>query len=261
VLGRFSYANVMSTIAVFLALGGGGFAVAAALKKNSVGPKQVKNESLKSKDLKNNAAVKTSDVVDQTLGGEDIGPGAVGTSELASGEARHVVGGSGEPGFGAGGDADCLWSSGKSLNPAFAPVSFYKDVTGRVYIEGVALATDGVGGDTTCDVSGLQVEQLEDYRAFTLPPGYRPDEVQSFSAIGGADPAFITIGSNEDTAYPGGATLPAGAVIAALPSGGPVLGITLTSNFRVAEAEPVTASAPGKPAPAKAHGPLGLLGR
>ena len=37
---RLSYANVMATIAVFLALGGGAYA--ASLKRNSVGPKQLK---------------------------------------------------------------------------------------------------------------------------------------------------------------------------------------------------------------------------
>jgi hypothetical protein len=37
---RLSYANVMATIAVFIALGGGAYAV--GLKRNSVGPKQLK---------------------------------------------------------------------------------------------------------------------------------------------------------------------------------------------------------------------------
>lgn len=39
---RLSYANVMSTIAVFLVLGGGAAFAATQLPKNSVGTKQLK---------------------------------------------------------------------------------------------------------------------------------------------------------------------------------------------------------------------------
>jgi hypothetical protein len=55
VLRRFrphlTYANVMATIAVFLALGGGAYA-AFNVPKDSVGSKQVKNHSLRAVDLK-----------------------------------------------------------------------------------------------------------------------------------------------------------------------------------------------------------------
>jgi hypothetical protein len=43
--GRLTYANVMSTLAVFLVLGGGAYA-ATRLPKNSVGTKQLKNGSI-----------------------------------------------------------------------------------------------------------------------------------------------------------------------------------------------------------------------
>lgn len=42
---RFTYANVMATIAVFMVLGGGAYA-ATSLPKNSVGTKQLKNGSI-----------------------------------------------------------------------------------------------------------------------------------------------------------------------------------------------------------------------
>jgi hypothetical protein len=47
-----SYANVMATIAVFLALGGGAYA-ATRLPRNSVGSKQIKKNAVTSKKVKN----------------------------------------------------------------------------------------------------------------------------------------------------------------------------------------------------------------
>jgi hypothetical protein len=58
---KLTYANVMATIAVLLALGGGSFAY-AALKKNTVKSKQIAPDAVKE---------------------QEIAPGAVGTEELA----------------------------------------------------------------------------------------------------------------------------------------------------------------------------------
>jgi hypothetical protein len=52
--GRLTYANVMATIAVFVALGGTSVA-AVSLKRNSVGSAQVKNGSITGNDVKNNS--------------------------------------------------------------------------------------------------------------------------------------------------------------------------------------------------------------
>lgn len=77
-----TYANVMATVAVFIALGGGAYAAA------TIGSPQVVDNSLKSIDLKDNAAVTSADVRNDTLldGGlaaPDLRPGSVGTSEAA----------------------------------------------------------------------------------------------------------------------------------------------------------------------------------
>jgi len=77
---RLTYANVMSTLAVLLLLAGGGGAVAAGVAKNSVTSKSVKNNSLTSKDLKDGAGVASSDVVDDSLTGEDIDESTFGTT-------------------------------------------------------------------------------------------------------------------------------------------------------------------------------------
>jgi hypothetical protein len=56
IAGRFSYANVMATIAVFLALGGGAYAVTA--KKNSVKSKSIKDGQVLTADLGSGAVTK-----------------------------------------------------------------------------------------------------------------------------------------------------------------------------------------------------------
>ena len=60
------YANVASTLALVVALGGTSYA-AVAIPKNSVGSKQIKNNAVKSKDLKDNG-VTGADVKEATLG-------------------------------------------------------------------------------------------------------------------------------------------------------------------------------------------------
>jgi hypothetical protein len=67
---RFTYANVMATIAVFLALGGGALA-AVALKKNSVKSKQIKDGQVKAPDLAKGAVT-----------GDKLADGAVSKAKL-----------------------------------------------------------------------------------------------------------------------------------------------------------------------------------
>jgi hypothetical protein len=52
---RITYANVMSSIAVFLVLGGGAAFAAGKLAKNSVGTKQIKKNAVTSQKIKNGA--------------------------------------------------------------------------------------------------------------------------------------------------------------------------------------------------------------
>jgi hypothetical protein len=54
---KFTYANVMATIAVFIALGGGAYA-AFKLPNNSVGTKQIKNNAVNSAKVKNGSLLK-----------------------------------------------------------------------------------------------------------------------------------------------------------------------------------------------------------
>ncbi|HEV7562037.1 MAG TPA: hypothetical protein VGO24_00915, partial [Solirubrobacterales bacterium] len=54
---RLTYANVMSTIAVFLAIGGATALAATQLAKNSVGTSQLKKEAVTAGKIKNAAVV------------------------------------------------------------------------------------------------------------------------------------------------------------------------------------------------------------
>ena len=67
---RLTYANVMSTIAVFCLLGGGAYA-ASALSKNEVKSKHIKPGAVKTSDLRSDA-VKSSKVANGSLLGEDF---------------------------------------------------------------------------------------------------------------------------------------------------------------------------------------------
>ncbi len=90
---RLTYANVMSSIAVFLVLGGATALAASQLGKNTVGSKQLKKNSVTSAKIKNKAvttskiadkAVTGAQVADGSLTGTDINPSTIGTVPSAT---------------------------------------------------------------------------------------------------------------------------------------------------------------------------------
>jgi hypothetical protein len=70
---RVTYANLVSTLALVIAVGSGG-AFAAGLAKNSVGSKQIRNHSIKTKDYRPGS-----------VDGSVIADGSVGSADLAAG--------------------------------------------------------------------------------------------------------------------------------------------------------------------------------
>jgi hypothetical protein len=74
---RLTYSNVMSSIAVFLVLGGA-TAFAAGLAKNSVGSKQLKKNAVTTAKIKNNA-VTTSKIKNGAVTGAKVNLGTLGT--------------------------------------------------------------------------------------------------------------------------------------------------------------------------------------
>jgi hypothetical protein len=71
-----TFANVVSVIALFIALGGGAYALTRA-PKNSVVSKSIKNGQVKKRDLAKNA-VNGARVVDNSLSGADINESSLG---------------------------------------------------------------------------------------------------------------------------------------------------------------------------------------
>jgi hypothetical protein len=136
---RLTYANVMATIAVLLALGVG--TVYAAGKLNG---KQIKKGSIPGNRLKPHS-VTGKQVNSSTLG---TVPAAQTANSLAPPEAVHEVGAPGEPPF-EGGDLNA--------GTGFASVGFYKDRECVVHLTGTLDASPGV-------------------TAFTLPAADRPAE-------------------------------------------------------------------------------------
>src|SRR4051794_23184996 len=93
-----SFANVISVIALFVALGGASYA-AVTLPKNSVGPKQIKKRAVRNKHINKSAvsaskiranAVSGDKVADGSLTGSDVGDGSLGGSDLGD----NSIGGS-----------------------------------------------------------------------------------------------------------------------------------------------------------------------
>lgn len=86
---KLSFANVVSMIALFVALSGGAYAAVAA--KNSVTSKSIKKGAVKSVDLANNKGVKSADVGPNALTGADINEGSLsGVDKCPSGAPNKV---------------------------------------------------------------------------------------------------------------------------------------------------------------------------
>ncbi len=86
-----SYANVMSTLAVFLLLGGAG-AVAAKKKTQKIGTTQIKASAITTAKLKNGAvdnaklkdgSVSTTKIIEAAVTGDKLADGSVSTGKLA----------------------------------------------------------------------------------------------------------------------------------------------------------------------------------
>jgi hypothetical protein len=146
---RLTYANVIATLALFIALGGGAIA-ASTLGKNSVGPKQLKKNSVTTPKVKNKA-ITAAKVKPGTLTGTQINSATLGTvpvatlaNSIAPPEAWHPAA------------LENGWVDPDVGPPSAESAGFYKDREGTVHLKG--FARNGAVGKAV----------------FHLPPGYRP---------------------------------------------------------------------------------------
>src|SRR5215475_8498258 len=104
---KLTYANVMATVAVFLALGGGALA-ASNLGKNTVGSKQLQKNAVTTAKIKNKA-VTGAKIKPGTITGTQINVSTLGTvpsathaasaDSIPQAEPVRFVGGPGQPAF------------------------------------------------------------------------------------------------------------------------------------------------------------------
>jgi hypothetical protein len=123
-----TYANVMATLAIFIVLGGGAYA-AFHLPRNSVRSNNIVNRQVKAKDLAKPQPLRSAHLA-------SIGP----FPDTCA-------------------DTPDQWVSFNP--PSLGPVGYYREVTGRVFLSGVA---------ERCGSAGNAI--------FTLPRGYRPAKGQ-----------------------------------------------------------------------------------
>ena len=132
---RITYANVMSTIAVFVVLSGG-TAIAAGVAPNSVRSASVQNNSLLSADLKDGKGVTGVDVKDNSLTGADIDESTLNLPR----------GGSSTPSGPAGGAL-----TGSFPNPLLAPNSVKTDTIADRAVTAPKIAPDAIDSSRVQD--------------------------------------------------------------------------------------------------------------
>jgi hypothetical protein len=149
-----TYANVMSTIGVFVALGGVSYA-ALKLPKNSVGSKQIKANAVKSGKIKDRQ-VKLSDLAGSSVDGSKVLDGSIGPIDLGadSVDSSKVFNGS----LGTDDLADSAVNSAKVADDSLAsddvaPGTF---VSGTITVQFNEAAADlGNGAETSLDAQCL----------------------------------------------------------------------------------------------------------
>ncbi len=199
---KLNYANVISTLCLFLLLGGGAAFAAGKLGKNSVGTKQIKNNAVTSAKIKKEA-ITAAKVKKGTLTGTQINASTLGTvptaqtaNSLAAHEAWHEVGASGQPAF-----ANSWTNSTAAIHGE--SVAFYKDHEGNVHLRGLA-----TGGE-----SGKPI--------FFLPPGFRPAKASFIRpAVGCTGGTVCEKGASNVVIVGSSFTLPADEGMVLSPGGG-----------------------------------------
>lgn len=164
--GRLSYSNVVATLALFLALGGG-IAVAASLTKNSVKSKHIKNGQVKTADIRAGAvkaaqlgsgAVTAAKLGDGAVTSPKLGNGSVTGAKLSADAVAAPVTLADLPNTISGGCALPIGDSWADQSPDVnEEAGWIAEPTGIVHLQGVV---------RRCNAAGETI--------FTLPEGARP---------------------------------------------------------------------------------------
>ena len=230
---KLTYANVMSTLAVFLLLGGGAYAAKQKLidtndiANQAVTGKKIAKSTIKSKNLKDGKGVTGADVKDGAIGDADLGSG-IGGAKLADGsvsvaklpgeEGVRILGAAGNPSLGNGGDGDCVWTDVRSEIPELNPVGFRMDRFGTVHLSGLASSEEqaGVGDEEGGSTPPEPNDGIVDGTIFVLPNEYRPENAEI--RIGNTIAPVTLIVAGVNPLVVGSDVLPAGTVFMAGPT-------------------------------------------
>jgi hypothetical protein len=150
---RLTYANVVSTLCLFLVLGGGAAFAAAQLPKNSVGPKQLKKNAVGGAKIKN-GAVNASKLADNSVIAAKLANEAVATGNLANGAV-----GTGKLANGAvstGKIGDSAVTSGKLADAAVNSSKLADNSVGTGKLANEAVTTGKLANDS---VTGAKVNE------------------------------------------------------------------------------------------------------
>ena len=161
---RLTYANVVASIALFIALGGTSYGLATG----SIGSTEIKNDSVRSKDLRNND-VRGQDIRNGTIGSPDVTDGALLAQDFKAGQLpagergqqgeRGPQGQPGTPGqdatklfayirdFGTADIASVAYGSGVTAVDDDVPASagHYTVTFNRSLVNCVVVAAQGIG--------------------------------------------------------------------------------------------------------------------
>jgi hypothetical protein len=163
VRSRLSYANVMATIAVFIALGGTSYAVATG----SIGSREIKNNGVRGKDIRNND-VRGKDIRTGTIRSSDVGNSSLLAADFAPGQLpQGEKGDTGPAGpslvraFSNSGDIGLLLTTGGELDTIVGAIG---DLSAGAYVfQGKAeVEPNPLGGsDTAVAICALEVNGVE----------------------------------------------------------------------------------------------------
>lgn len=141
--GRLTYANVVSTLCLFLLLGGSAAFAATQLPKNSVGPKQLKKNAVGGAKIKN-GAVTANKLAANSVTAAKLADGAVSTGKLADNSV------------GTGKLADNSVTTGKIANAAVNTGKLADGSVGTGKIANEAVTTGKIANDA---VTGAKVNE------------------------------------------------------------------------------------------------------